>query len=112
MPRRRHAFSLVELITVIGVIGILIALLLPALVGARQAAKLLACQSNLRQIYQASLARSLEHGGYVQIAGSVNFQSDASPEALGDANERRYLYFDDDGVRRPAPMQAALAPYL
>jgi prepilin-type N-terminal cleavage/methylation domain-containing protein/prepilin-type processing-associated H-X9-DG protein len=112
MHNRRRAFSLVELITVIGIIAILIALLLPALVGARQAAKSLACQSNLRQIHQASLMRSIEHGGYVQLAGSIQSVTDVSPEGLDDEGEKRYLYFEDQGARRPAPMQAALAPYL
>jgi prepilin-type processing-associated H-X9-DG protein/prepilin-type N-terminal cleavage/methylation domain-containing protein len=109
---RRRAFSLIELIVVIGVIAVLIALLLPALINARNAAKSLACQSNLRQIFQASLALSIEHGGYVQLGGSVNGQILVSPATLDDPSEKRYLWYDDEGVRRPAPLQAAIAPYL
>jgi prepilin-type processing-associated H-X9-DG protein len=48
----------------------------------------------------------------VQVAGSINFQSDLSPAALDDSSEKRYLWYNDNGERRPAPMQAALAPYL
>src|SRR4051794_14702714 len=95
----RRAFSLVELLTVIGIIAILIALLMPAMVRARAAAKSLACQSNLRQIYQASLARSIEHDGYLQVAGSMNGVPDVSPAALDDAGEKRYAYYDDEGAR-------------
>ena len=73
---RRRAFSLVELLVVISIIALLIALLLPALANAREAALASACLSNQRQIgltltaYAADFRARLVAGSYRTAGGA------------------------------------------
>jgi len=66
--RFNFAFTLVELLVVIGVIALLIAMLLPALSAARESAKTVACLSNLRQLAVAATNYCNNNGGYFPLA--------------------------------------------
>jgi prepilin-type processing-associated H-X9-DG protein len=109
-----RAFSLPELIVVIGLIALLIALLLPTMARVRENAYRTKCLANLRTIGQAGMMHVNEHRGYLPcggwhwspIGGVLN------PAGLGDSEALRFDYYQDGSERRPMPITTAFAQYM
>ncbi len=96
MTTRRTGFTLVELLVVIAIIGILVALLLPAIQAARESARRTSCCNNLRQI---GIGLHLYHDTFrVLPAGWRGF----------DANTRQPHWFGEPGWS----WAASLLPYM
>jgi prepilin-type N-terminal cleavage/methylation domain-containing protein/prepilin-type processing-associated H-X9-DG protein len=134
-------FTLIELLVVIAIIGILAALLLPALIRARDSAQMAKCQSNMKNLANAYLIYAADNNGwfapcnfshaayaaYLGIdEGSLQQRSVTGQGAIFDANfekqkridtveivKRLYSSANDSGAWRAyTPLEAADAAFL
>ena len=79
--RASRAFTLLELLTVIAIVGILAVILLPAIWNAKSRAQRAQCTANLRNLYLATESYIQQNGGWPQISGTDS-DTDERDEAV------------------------------
>ncbi|WPJ95104.1 type II secretion system protein [Coraliomargarita algicola] len=101
----RHAFTLIELLTVVAVVSILASLALVGISSVRDKAQTAHCGSNIRQIQSLALLWAQDNNGWVPQA--MWFLEDINQKRVGATNLRSVGYTDKLGK---CPSSEVLAP--
>jgi prepilin-type N-terminal cleavage/methylation domain-containing protein len=115
--KRKHcAFTLVELLVVIAIVGILVALIVPAVQASREAARRAQCKNNLKQISLAFLGHESDHGhlptsgwGYKWVGDPTGGYGEDQPGGWA-YNILPYMEYGD--LRDSGITQAEILPYV
>src|SRR3954470_10755926 len=107
-----RGFSLIELLVVIGIIALLIGILLPALSAAREQARRVACQSNLRQLMTAVMLYAGDNKNSLPFPNSL--AQETPPLGVNGILWRGpgWLYDAPNRTREQDVRGGALWPYL
>lgn len=101
---RRKAFTLVELLIVIGILMLLMAILLPGLSAAREQARSVKCQNNIRALWQGYLAFAAAHEN--RLPGGFYDASNSDPD------KRDWMQGSQAGNYLAGPQQGTLFKYV